>query len=55
MVVDTTYYDRLEVPPTATPAKIKQAYRVLALKVHPGVFQPSPFRPRTPSVLRSAH
>ncbi|KAG7817776.1 hypothetical protein KL928_003675 [Ogataea angusta] len=35
MVVDTTYYDLLEVTPTATDLEIKKSYRKLAIKFHP--------------------
>ncbi|EQC31762.1 hypothetical protein SDRG_10551 [Saprolegnia diclina VS20] len=34
-MADTTYYDVLEVPETATEAEIKLAYRKLAIKWHP--------------------
>lgn len=35
-VVDTTYYDLLGVPTTATELEIKKAYRRLAIVHHPG-------------------
>lgn len=35
-VVDTTYYDTLQVAPDATELEIKKAYRRLALIYHPG-------------------
>ncbi len=35
-VVDTAYYDTLNVSPTATELEIKKAYRKLAIVHHPG-------------------
>ncbi len=35
-VVDTAYYDTLNVTPTATELEIKKAYRKLAIVHHPG-------------------
>lgn len=35
MVVDTTYYDALAVPPNATELQIKKAYKKLAITTHP--------------------
>lgn len=35
MVVDTTYYDLLEIQVTATDLEIKKAYRKMAIRHHP--------------------
>jgi len=35
MILDTKYYDILEVKPDATSSQIKKAYYVLAMKYHP--------------------
>lgn len=41
MVVDTIYYDALQVPPTASELDIKKAYRRLAIQLHPGKLVPA--------------
>jgi len=50
MVVDTSYYDALGIPPTATELEIKKAYRKLAITTHPGQSQ----RGETSAVIPNA-
>jgi curved DNA-binding protein CbpA len=50
MVVDTVYYDALEVKPTATELEIKKAYRKLAIKLHPGMRPTTHSAPDTCSI-----